>query len=114
MIITFFILLFGEVIPKTCANKKPLLFTEIMALPISLLQKLIYPAVIILVRSTNILNPKVVDQLVNNSIRMLSREYEEIYEAINQKYEDNTLVYPEVTPQILNQILKIINNRYKS
>lgn len=62
---------------------------------------------------TNILNPKVVDQLVNNSIRMLSREYEEIYEAINQKYEDNTLVYPEVTPQILNQILKIINNRYK-
>ena len=26
---------------------------------------------------TNILNPKVVDQLINNSIRMLSREYKE-------------------------------------
>ena len=59
LIITFFILLFGEVIPKTYANKKPLLFSEIMALPVSLLQKLIYPASIILVRSTNILNPKI-------------------------------------------------------
>ena len=59
LIITFFILLFGEVIPKTYANKKPLLFSEIMARPVSLLQKLIYPAIIILVRSTNILNPKI-------------------------------------------------------
>ena len=59
LIITFFILLFGEVIPKTYANKKPLLFSEIMALPVSLLQKLIYPASIILVKSTNILNPKI-------------------------------------------------------
>ena len=59
LIITFFILLFGEVIPKTYANKKPLLFSEIMALPVSLLQKLIYPASIVLVRSTNILNPKI-------------------------------------------------------
>ena len=59
LIITFFILLFGEVIPKTYANKKPLLFSERMALPVSLLQKLIYPASIILVRSTNILNPKI-------------------------------------------------------
>ena len=76
MIITFFILLFGEVIPKTYANKKPLLFSEIMALPVSLLQKLIYPASIILVKSTNILNPKIKKKKSSLSIENLAKAVE--------------------------------------
>jgi len=53
---TFLILLFGEVIPKTYANRNPLLVSEIMALPLSLIQKILYPMSRILVKSTNLIN----------------------------------------------------------
>ena len=56
---TFLILLFGEVIPKTYANQKPLLVAEIMAIPLLFLQKLLSPISRILVKSTNIINDNV-------------------------------------------------------
>jgi gliding motility-associated protein GldE len=56
---TFLILLFGEVIPKTYANQKPLLVAEIMAIPLIFLQKLLSPISRILVKSTNIINDNV-------------------------------------------------------
>ena len=56
---TFLILLFGEVIPKTYANRKPLLVAEIMAIPLMLLQRFLYPISNILVKSTNIINHNV-------------------------------------------------------
>ncbi len=56
---TFLILLFGEVIPKTYANKHPLLVSEIMALPLLFLQKLLYPISRILVKSTNLIDESI-------------------------------------------------------
>ena len=56
---TFLILLFGEVIPKTYANKHPLLVSEIMALPLLFLQKLLYPISRILVKSTNLIDENI-------------------------------------------------------
>ena len=56
---TFLILLFGEVIPKTYANKNPLLVSEIMALPLLFLQKLLYPVSRILVKSTNLIDENI-------------------------------------------------------
>jgi len=56
---TFLILLFGEVIPKTYANQKPLLVAEIMAIPLLFLQKILSPISRILVKSTNIINDNV-------------------------------------------------------
>ena len=53
---TFLILLFGEVIPKTYANRNPLLVSEIMAIPLTFLQRVLYPFSNILVKSTNIIN----------------------------------------------------------
>ena len=53
---TFLILLFGEVIPKTYANKNPLLVSEIMALPLLFLQKTLYPISSILVKATNLID----------------------------------------------------------
>ena len=56
---TFLILLFGEVIPNTYANKHPLLVSEIMALPLLFLQKLLYPISRILVKSTNLIDESI-------------------------------------------------------
>ena len=56
---TFLILLFGEVIPKTYANKHPLLVSEIMALPLLFLQKILYPISRILVKSTNLIDESI-------------------------------------------------------
>ncbi len=53
---TFLILLFGEVIPKTYANRNPLLVSEIMAIPLLFLQKMLSPLSNILVKSTNVIN----------------------------------------------------------
>ena len=53
---TFLILLFGEVIPKTYANRNPLLVSEIMAIPLLFLQKILSPLSNILVKSTNVIN----------------------------------------------------------
>ena len=59
LLTTFLILLFGEVIPKTYANRKPLVVAEIMAIPLMLLQRFLYPISNILVKSTNMINHNV-------------------------------------------------------
>ena len=59
LLTTFFILLFGEVIPKTYANRNPLLVSELMAIPLLFIQKILYPACNILVKSTNLINKSV-------------------------------------------------------
>ncbi len=59
LLTTFIILLFGEVIPKTYANRNPLLVSELMAIPLLFIQKILYPACNLLVQSTNIINKSV-------------------------------------------------------
>ena len=56
---TFLILLFGEVIPKTYSNRKPLVVAEIMAIPLMLLKRFLYPISNLLVKSTNMINHNV-------------------------------------------------------
>ena len=56
---TFLILLFGEVIPKTYANRNPLLVSELMAIPLVFIQKVLYPACNLLVKSTNLINENI-------------------------------------------------------
>ena len=59
LLTTFLILLFGEVIPKTYANRNPLLVSEIMAIPLTFLGKILSPISNILVKSTNMINENV-------------------------------------------------------
>ena len=59
VLITFLILLFGEVIPKTYANRNPLLVSEIMAKPLLFIQKILNPISSILVKSTNMINKNI-------------------------------------------------------
>ena len=58
IIITFLILLFGEVIPKVYANNHNLKFSKFMAIPLQLLKKLFYPVSQILVNSTNLIDKR--------------------------------------------------------
>jgi len=53
VVITFVILLFGEMIPKILAAKYPLSISKIMAYPLRVLEPLCYPFSIILIKSTN-------------------------------------------------------------
>ncbi len=59
LLTTFLILLFGEVIPKTYANRNPLLVSELMAIPLVFIQKALYPACNLLVKSTNLINENI-------------------------------------------------------
>ena len=56
---TFLILLFGEVIPKTYANHHALLVSEIMAVPLIFLYKILKPASQLLVKSTAVIKPEI-------------------------------------------------------
>lgn len=69
---TFLILLFGEVIPKTYANRHPLIVAEIMAIPLSFIQKILYPISIVLVKSTNLIN-KNIQKKSSLSLQSLSK-----------------------------------------
>lgn len=53
VVITFVILLFGEMIPKILAAKYPLSISKIMAYPLRILEPLCFPFSIILIKSTN-------------------------------------------------------------
>ena len=59
IVITFLILLFGEVIPKVYANNYNLKFSKFMAIPLQLLKKLFYPISQILVNSTNLIDKRI-------------------------------------------------------
>ena len=57
--ITSIILVFGEIIPKILANKKPLIIASLMAKPLNLMLLVFKPFSIILVRSTKIIDKKI-------------------------------------------------------
>jgi len=53
VIITFLILLFGEIIPKLFASQHALRFAQIIAYPLFILEKIITPLSILLIKSTS-------------------------------------------------------------
>jgi len=57
--ITSIILVFGEIIPKILANKKPLIIASLMAKPLNLMMLVFKPFSILLVRSTKIIDKKI-------------------------------------------------------
>ncbi|HHJ11048.1 MAG TPA: gliding motility-associated protein GldE [Bacteroidetes bacterium] len=72
VIITFLLLLFGEIMPKIYANQIRLKWAEFMAFPIKVTRILFSPFVTPLVKSTNIINRKLAKKSHNISINDLS------------------------------------------
>ena len=76
ILVTFFILLFGEILPKVYANTNPVKFSRFMAKPILFLEKLFFPLSVILIKSSRIVERKLTKEKSNVSIEELSQVLE--------------------------------------
>ncbi|HKM92965.1 MAG TPA: gliding motility-associated protein GldE [Prolixibacteraceae bacterium] len=76
VLITFTLLLFGEILPKIYASNYTLSVAEVMARPLYLLSKFFTPISSILIRSTSIVNKQMAKRNKNISIDELSQALE--------------------------------------
>ncbi|MBN2805068.1 MAG: gliding motility-associated protein GldE [Prolixibacteraceae bacterium] len=76
VVITFVILLFGEILPKIYASSYSLPFAGFMARPLKILSVIFSPIIFILIRSTSIVNRRISRYNKNLSIDELSQAFE--------------------------------------
>jgi gliding motility-associated protein GldE len=76
IVVTFLLLLFGEVLPKVYASRNNLKFANMIALPISILEKVLSPISIPMRNSTIYLHNKLGKQKSNFSVDQLSQALE--------------------------------------
>jgi len=91
IIITFLLLLFGEVLPKVYANNNALAFTRFMVIPLAFLEKLFKPISFILVASTGIIDRRAKNKGLDLSVDDLSNALELTSEAHQNKDEKKIL-----------------------
>jgi gliding motility-associated protein GldE len=83
IVVTFIILLFGEVLPKVYAVQNKLKLTALMALPIYGLKRIFYPVSALLVRSTSFIDKRVKKRVDTVSVDNLTH-------ALELTTDDNT------------------------
>lgn len=83
VIITFFLLLFGEILPKVYATHYPLQFARFMAYPLYSLELLFQPINAILIRSSEIVNRRLSRKQRKISINEISQALELTTESDN-------------------------------
>jgi putative hemolysin len=76
VVITFFLLLFGEVLPKVYANNNAPSFAKFMAIPLLFLMKLLKPISLLLVASTRIIYKRAQNKGHDLSVNDLSNALE--------------------------------------
>ncbi|HAO14427.1 MAG TPA: gliding motility-associated protein GldE [Tenacibaculum sp.] len=76
ILVTFLILLFGEVLPKVYANRKALVFANLMAKPVNFLSRLMAPLSVPLIRVTGSIENKLGNKNNNLSVEKLSQALE--------------------------------------
>ncbi len=94
VVVTSFLLIFGEILPKIYANKRPVTFALLMADTIALLMWFFKPLSLLLVKSTAIIDKKMMAKKSTVSMSELS-------EAIDMTVDDST---PEEEKKILKGI----------
>jgi len=72
IVITFLLLLFGEIMPKVYANRFAPHFARRMAVPLVILDRLFQPLIFILVKSTSLVNRRLAKKVQNISMNDLS------------------------------------------
>ena len=72
IIITFILLLFGEILPKIYAKQYSIKFCEYMSLPIFTLDKIFHPISLLLANTTEVVNKRLAKKRSNISIKDLS------------------------------------------
>ena len=103
VVITFLLLLFGEVLPKVYANNKAVSFAKFMSLPLSFLEKIFNPISAILISSTRIIDRKIKNNKHNLSVDDLSNALELTSDENENKDEK----------KILEEIVKFGNTDVK-
>ena len=103
VVITFLLLLFGEVLPKVYANNKAVSFAKFMSLPLSFLEKIFKPISAILISSTRIIDRKIKNNKHNLSVDDLSNALELTSDENENKDEK----------KILEEIVKFGNTDVK-
>ena len=96
IVVTFLILLFGEVLPKVYANNYNIQFSKFMSLPLLVLKKIFYPVSLALINSTNIIDRKI-------EKKRESLKADELEHALNLTKDS---VYNEDEKKILEGIVK--------
>ena len=86
VIITFLLLLFGEIIPKVYATQTSLRFSKFVTYPIFYLEKLFRPLSIVLIKSTSIVNKRI-SKKQNISMVDLSQALELTADEISEEIE---------------------------
>jgi len=76
VVVTFLLLLLGEVIPKVYANKKPLSLAKLMAQPLYYIRGILTPISGVLVNSTNFIDKRIKKRGHNISVDELSQALE--------------------------------------
>lgn len=103
VVVTFLLLLLGEVIPKIYANKKPLKLASFMAKPIYYIRVILNPFSSILVNSTNFIDKRIKKKGHNISVDELSQALE-LTSDENKEEDDH---------KILEGIVKFGNTEVK-
>lgn len=91
ILITFLILLFGEVLPKVYASRKSLKFAGFMAKPIQALNTLLTPLSLPLIKLTSIIENKLGNKNNNLSVERLSQALELTSDDATTKEEQKIL-----------------------
>jgi len=87
IIITFLLLLFGEIMPKVYANRFAPQFARRMAVPLVILDKLFHPLIFILVRSTGLVNRRLAKKGQNISMDDLSEALDLATDVVENEKE---------------------------
>ena len=87
VIITFLLLLFGEIMPKVYANRFAPQFARRMAVPLVILDKLFQPLIFILVRSTGLVNRRLAKKGQNISMDDLSEALDLATDVVEDEKE---------------------------
>lgn len=86
--VTFLILMFGEILPKIIAAKFPIKMAKLMAYPLNTLAKLSFPINFVLIKSTGIINHKLLKKYNKNiSLEELSHVIELASEDLKEDKE---------------------------
>ncbi len=109
-VITFMILLFGEIMPKIYSNQKPVVFASIMAIPVQYLIKLFYPLSSLLVRSTSFIDKKLAARSQTISMTDLSDAIDITVQQQNDE-EDETKILKGIVKFTDIEVSEIMRSR---
>jgi putative hemolysin len=87
VVITFLLLLFGEIVPKVYANRFASRFALRMAIPLTILEKVFQPLIFILVRSTRLVKRRLAQKGQNISMDDLSEALDLATDVVQDEKE---------------------------